>query len=40
MCGVEGPAAEQIKDEAGGDHVMHDVKVGVTETKYQVDTYL
>ncbi|OQU92811.1 hypothetical protein SORBI_3001G417500 [Sorghum bicolor] len=40
MYGVEGPAAEQIKDEAGSDHVMHDVKVGVTEIKYQLDSDL
>jgi hypothetical protein len=40
MCGVEGPATEQIKDEAGGDPVMHDVKVQVTETKYQLDSGL
>ncbi|CAD6203127.1 unnamed protein product [Miscanthus lutarioriparius] len=40
MCGVEGPAAEQIKDETGGDPVMHDVKVRVTETKYQLDSDL
>uniref|UniRef100_K4A5T1 Zinc finger PHD-type domain-containing protein n=1 Tax=Setaria italica TaxID=4555 RepID=K4A5T1_SETIT len=63
MHGIEGPAAEQIEDAAGGDHVMPDakeirngageqrprysslstitpVKVRVTETKYQLDSYL
>lgn len=40
ICGIEGPAAEQIKDEAGGDHVMHDALVGVTETEYQLDSDL
>jgi len=40
MCGVEGPAAEQIKDETAGDPVMHDVKVRVTETMYHLDSDL
>ncbi|CAL4922042.1 unnamed protein product [Urochloa decumbens] len=64
MNGIEGPAAEQIEDAAGGDHAMPDVKeigngaaeqrprygslstitppvkVRVTETKYQLDSYL